>query len=453
MRPLSAEEVEALVSKAHDRYKAAVIVAAGTGMRLSEVLGLTVENVNFLRREITVAHQLVTGGKGQPFLAATKTDTSHRTIRVGSHVIDALAAHLAKFPPKEQAVRDQRKPNAEPAIVSLVFVNTEGRPLRRNTFIDSFSRTAREAEVSATFHSLRHYFASVLISNGVSVKAVQSILGHSSAMVTLDTYAHLFDSEEDKAPAAIDAVFGRTAEALSPPALRYPARCLCATVAWAGRRKTVPVDRNSGRPYEVGWLFGIVVLGLATRYFGFIGFVVVAAVEIAVVVSVFRDIRADRQPQPVATSTSAGGGAPSSSLQVPVHSPIRRNEVLAGMESPVFLAGSRAYLRVAPDMSAAAMVNGVVSSGTAVQFNLRIENPWPHPSLVAIEVCDVDPDGFDEDDEGWNFGDKTIEVTPGESTHSVTVQMESEVATDAVFIDIDFQPLVPNSSLRFRSPV
>jgi integrase len=53
-----------------------------------------------------------------------------------------------------------------------------------------------------------HTFASALISAGCSVKAVQSALGHESAAVTLDTYGHLWPSDEDKTRAAIDAFLG-----------------------------------------------------------------------------------------------------------------------------------------------------------------------------------------------------------------------------------------------------
>jgi len=53
-------------------------------------------------------------------------------------------------------------------------------------------------------HDLRHFYASVLIRSGASVKVVQARLGHKSAVVTLDTYAHLFEDEEDRTRSAID---------------------------------------------------------------------------------------------------------------------------------------------------------------------------------------------------------------------------------------------------------
>jgi integrase len=58
----------------------------------------------------------------------------------------------------------------------------------------------------ATFHDLRHFYASLLISRGCSVKAVQKRLGHQSAMETLDTYGHLWPDSDDETRNAVDQV-------------------------------------------------------------------------------------------------------------------------------------------------------------------------------------------------------------------------------------------------------
>jgi hypothetical protein len=63
-------------------------------------------------------------------------------------------------------------------------------------------------------NSLRHYYASLLIRHGESVKTVQSRLGHASAVETLDTYSHLWPDSDDRTRDAIDSVLGFTADAL-----------------------------------------------------------------------------------------------------------------------------------------------------------------------------------------------------------------------------------------------
>ena len=59
-----------------------------------------------------------------------------------------------------------------------------------------------------TFHALRHYYASLLIRHGESVKVVQERLGHASAAETLDTYSHLWPDSEDRTRQAVDEALG-----------------------------------------------------------------------------------------------------------------------------------------------------------------------------------------------------------------------------------------------------
>ena len=61
---------------------------------------------------------------------------------------------------------------------------------------------------------MRHYYASLLIRHGESVKTVQSRLGHASAVETLDTYSHLWPDSDDRTRDAIDSVLGFTADGL-----------------------------------------------------------------------------------------------------------------------------------------------------------------------------------------------------------------------------------------------
>jgi len=58
-------------------------------------------------------------------------------------------------------------------------------------------------------HTLRHYYASLLIRHGESVKTVQERLGHASAVETLDTYSHLWPDSDDRTREAVDAVIGK----------------------------------------------------------------------------------------------------------------------------------------------------------------------------------------------------------------------------------------------------
>lgn len=200
--PLETAAVHELSAAVPDRYRALVVLAAGTGLRQGECLGLEVRHVDFLRRMLTVEQQLVLLPGAPPQIAPPKTEASYRTVPLPQVVVDALAAHLAAFP-------------AGPS--GLVFTTPAGEPIRRTAFSANVWRpaVARAGLPAGThFHDLRHYFASLLIRHGESVKVVQARLGHASASETLDTYSHLWPDSEDRTRAAVDSVLGALADSV-----------------------------------------------------------------------------------------------------------------------------------------------------------------------------------------------------------------------------------------------
>jgi len=123
----------------------------------------------------------------------------------GEVVVDALAAHSAAFPTDD-----------------LVFLNERGQPIRRSQF-GHLWREAVEAAGAPNgtgFHDLRHYYASLLIRHGESVKVVQAQLGHATAAQTLDTYSHLWPDSDDRTWVAVDSVLGASSGALVVPSGR-----------------------------------------------------------------------------------------------------------------------------------------------------------------------------------------------------------------------------------------
>ena len=196
--PLATSVVLGLQQAVPERYGALVAVAAGTGMRQGEVFGLTLDRVDFLRRRLVVDQQLVLVPGSEPYLAPPKTAASVRTIPLPDVVLEALAGHVKRFPVQGDG---------------LLFTSQEGRPLRRTRFSERVWRPATEAAGApgATFHQLRHYYASLLIRHGESVKTVQARLGHASAAETLDTYSHLWPDSDDRTREAVDLVLGPAA--------------------------------------------------------------------------------------------------------------------------------------------------------------------------------------------------------------------------------------------------
>jgi integrase len=96
----------------------------------------------------------------------------------------------------------------------LVFAE-RGSPIDHNRAGHLWRTTcACAGVVGVRFHDLRHFYASTLLSAGVSIKAVQSHLGHGSAVLTLDVYGHLMPSDDDRSRSAIGEVFSATEDSL-----------------------------------------------------------------------------------------------------------------------------------------------------------------------------------------------------------------------------------------------
>lgn len=138
-----------------------------------------------------------------------------RTIPLPQVVVDALAAHLAEFP-----------------TAGLIF-----EPITRQLFSKMWRAAVMRAGLprEITYHSLRHYYASLLIRHGESIKTVQERLGHSSAVTKLNTYSRLWPDSDDRTRAAVDEVL-RTSGTLCGPAdalrSKRPAQRLCPGLPW-----------------------------------------------------------------------------------------------------------------------------------------------------------------------------------------------------------------------------
>ncbi len=98
-----------------------------------------------------------------------------------------------------------------------VLTLNQGQPIARQAFGHVWRSAARAAGIPAGtgLHALRHYYASLLIRHGESVKVVQARLGHASASETLDTYSHLWPDSDDQTREAIDSVLGSEIESLA----------------------------------------------------------------------------------------------------------------------------------------------------------------------------------------------------------------------------------------------
>jgi integrase len=216
--PLLLEQVDAIAAAVPGRYRSLIETDAGSGLRQGEAFGIEVPHVDFLRRTAKVAQQVQPATGGGVVVCPLKNKYSYRTVPLGQTVIDGLAAHLAEFPPQEVEVLDTTGRRPVPRMARFVFTDERGNPLQRNDFNERVWRPAREAVglPEVTMHDLRHFYASLLISAGLSPKVVAKLLGHKDAAMTLQVYAHLWPDDEDRSRQAIDDVFRRDVPKMRP---------------------------------------------------------------------------------------------------------------------------------------------------------------------------------------------------------------------------------------------
>ena len=198
-RFLDAANVSRLATAAEGRLAGAGLVVATlayVGLRWSELVALRRSRVDLLRRRIEIAEAATELG-GALSWGPPKTHEA-RTVTMPTVLIDKLAAHLGSVEPD-----------------ALVFTEPRGGPLRSATWRRNvWARALADAGIDdLRIHDLRHTAASLMISSGASIKAVQRQLGHTSATMTLDLYGHLYDDDLD---ALADALDRKLAEAPAP---------------------------------------------------------------------------------------------------------------------------------------------------------------------------------------------------------------------------------------------
>lgn len=186
------EQVWSLHDLLPARWRAAVLLGAFAGLRSGEACGLRVEDVDFIRG---VIHPTLTF-PAEPL----KTETSKTAIPVPQSMALELASHVERFPSDDWLLTEDDG-------TQLTQQHLERAIKRYRVKVDGLPDGFR-------FHDLRHYFASLLIDSGASIKVVQTRLRHASATTTLNTYGHLFPDSDESTRAAVDAVFQDRADSL-----------------------------------------------------------------------------------------------------------------------------------------------------------------------------------------------------------------------------------------------
>jgi integrase len=200
--PWTADELQAFLQAAADhRLFPAFWLAAHTGVRRSELLGLQWRDIDFDKHTVSVNRGILSIGY-EKCESRGKTPRSRRKIDLGASTMEVLRGW--------QAWRHATANATGTPLSKWVFAGPDGEPIHPHAFSQAFERAVRRAGVPIIrFHDVRHTHATLLLQERVTPKVVAERLGHARVAFTLETYQHILPGMQADA--------ARTFEALTTP--------------------------------------------------------------------------------------------------------------------------------------------------------------------------------------------------------------------------------------------
>jgi integrase len=190
IEPLSPDQARALLEAASgSRLEALYAVALACGLRMGEILGLRWQDIDLEHGQIVIARALQRQKGHGLVLTETKTDRSRRTVALPTPLIESLRVHRIRQV-KERLAAGSRWHDR-----GLVFASTVGSGLEPRNLHRAFKAVLTKAGLpDIRFHDLRHSAASLMLAQGIHLRVVMEVLGHSSISVTANTYSHVMPS-------------------------------------------------------------------------------------------------------------------------------------------------------------------------------------------------------------------------------------------------------------------
>lgn len=202
VKPLAPEDVRRLLDAARgDSLEALYVVAIAVGLRQGELLGLRWQDVDLERGLLSVRVQLQRiNGKLQ--LTEPKSSRSKRTVQLPAVALKALREHRAR-----QLEERLRAGLIWDGSMDLVFTTTRGTPLDARNVVRHFhGLLARAGLPRMPFHNLRHTAAILLLAQGLDIRVVQQVLGHSQIALTANLYTQVMPVLLEDAAKRMDAI-------------------------------------------------------------------------------------------------------------------------------------------------------------------------------------------------------------------------------------------------------
>ena len=213
MTPLSAVQVQTLLrTVTGDRFAALYVLAVTAGMRLGELLALAWHHLDAEAGTLQVRATLLRTKSGLQ-LAEPKTARSRRRLTLAPSALEALRQH--------RRLQAEERLRLGPIWhdMNLMFPNELGKPMDAGNFLSrSFRPLLKRAGLPQhRFHDLRHTAATLMLAQGVHVKVVSEMLGHSRSGMTMDIYAHVLPDMQHQAALAMETLLSRAG---NPPIIR-----------------------------------------------------------------------------------------------------------------------------------------------------------------------------------------------------------------------------------------
>lgn len=200
-----------------DPLELCVKIASYYGLRRSEVLGLRWSAIDMKHKTISISHKVIEAEVDGKFVPkgedVLKTKSSFRTLPL----IPAVETLLLEEKEKQEMYRRLFKKSYCCDYLDYICVDQCGKLLRPNYVTEHFSWLIEKYGLrKVRFHDLRHTCASLLLSNGISMKQIQIWLGHSTFSTTADIYAHLDYSAQEASANTMNELFVRTGKNVQP---------------------------------------------------------------------------------------------------------------------------------------------------------------------------------------------------------------------------------------------
>lgn len=187
------------------KYEVYFKLVLATGMRRGEACGLRWSDIDWRHRTIHVQRTVVKLSGQKIFTKELKTASGNRRVYISKEMCKLLKAWKQECAWQMEQAEGQTLTEED-----YLFRQPGGDPMVPSTFTFRFKKILKENGLpqNLSVHSLRHTNASLLIAQGVDVRTVASLLGHSQASTTLDIYAHAFDKKKREAQEMLGEVMG-----------------------------------------------------------------------------------------------------------------------------------------------------------------------------------------------------------------------------------------------------